>query len=136
MVVMPCWGLVLIKISRICLDKTVLFFAVKTQTTVLAQQDGFASGYDAMKMARLARKHGAGRFALEDEIDPLVGFLIQAPKGTQIKKNQPLFTFYHTRELSTEDLRELKSTVSISENKPDQVHRLVELIDSGETKAS
>ena len=106
------------------------------QTTVLAQQDGFASGYDAMKMARLARKHGAGRFALEDEIDPLVGFLIQAPKGTQIKKNQPLFTFYHTRELSNEDLRELKSTVSISENKPDQVHRLVELIDSGETKAS
>jgi thymidine phosphorylase len=105
------------------------------QTTVLAWQDGFVSSYDAMKMAKLARKHGAGRFALEDEIDPLVGFLLQAPKGTQLQKNQPLFTFYHTRELSSDDLQELKSIAAISENKPDQPHRLVELIDSAETKA-
>ncbi len=106
------------------------------QTTVLAQHDGFVSGYDAMMMAQLARKHGAGRFVLEDQIDPLVGFVLQAPKGTEVQKNQPLFTFYHTRQLTSEDLLELRAMVSLGKNKPVLSHRLVELIDSGETKAS
>ena len=105
------------------------------QTTVLAQHDGFLAGHEAMKMAQLARKHGAGRFALEDEIDPLVGFLLLATKGSEVKKNQPLLTFFHSRELNNEDLRELKSLAIISENKPDLPHRLVKLIDSTETKA-
>ena len=105
------------------------------QTTILAQQDGFLAGHEAMKMAQLARKHGAGRFTLEDEIDPLVGFFIQATKGDMVKKNQPLFTFFHTRELTSEDLHELKSLAIVSENKPDLPHRLMELIDSTLTKA-
>ena len=84
------------------------------QTTVLAQHDGFLAGHEAMKMAQLARKHGAGRFALEDEIDPLVGFHLQSIKGDEVKKNQPLFTFFHSRELADEDLRELKSLAIIS----------------------
>ena len=105
------------------------------QTAVLAQQDGFVSTYNAMKMATLAREHGAGRFVLEDEIDPLVGFVIQAPKGTDVKKNQPLFTFHHTRELTAEEFHELKSLVEVDENRPDLPHRLMELIDSTSTKA-
>ena len=105
------------------------------QTTVLAQNNGYLAGHEAMKMAQLARKHGAGRFALEDEIDPLVGFLLQAIKGDEVKKNQPLFTFFHSRELTHEDLQELKSLAIISENQPDLSPRLVKLIDSTETKA-
>ena len=105
------------------------------QTTALAQNDGFVAGYDAMKMAQLARRHGAGRFALEDEIDPLIGFLLDATRGVEVKKNEPLFTFFHTRELSSDDLHELKSIATISENKPGRSPRLVELIDSTETKA-
>jgi len=105
------------------------------QTTVLALEDGFVSGYDAMKMAQLARRHGAGRLALEDEIDPLVGFVIEATKGSQVKKNQPLFTFYHSNTLNAEDLAELKSMAAVGQNKPVVPHRLVELIDFSETKA-
>ena len=105
------------------------------QTTVLALEDGFVSGYDAMKMAQLARRHGAGRLALEDEIDPLVGFVIEATKGSQVKKNQPLFTFYHSNSLDAEDLAELKSMAAVGQNNPVVPHRLVELIDFSETKA-
>ena len=107
----------------------------REQTTLLAQTDGYVSGYDAMKMAVLARRHGAGRFALEDEIDPHVGFVLEATKGIEVKKNQPMFTFYHTRELSEEDLQDLKAIGAVVENKPHVESRLLELIDSSSTKA-
>ena len=88
-----------------------------------------------MKMAVLARRHGAGRFALEDEIDPHVGFVLEATQGTEVKKNQPMFTFHHTRELSEEDLQDLKAIGAVVENKPQVESRLLELIDSSSTKA-
>ena len=33
------------------------------QTCILAEEDGYVEGYDAMQLAQLARQHGAGRFA-------------------------------------------------------------------------
>ena len=35
-----------------------------------------------------ARQHGAGRFALEDEIDPLVGAIIDTRQGPEVSKNR------------------------------------------------
>ena len=49
------------------------------QTCILAEEDGYVEGYDAMQLAHLARQHGAGRFALEDVIDPLVGLSLPHP---------------------------------------------------------
>ena len=57
-----------------------------------------------MKLAQLARQHGAGRFALDDKIDPLVGAIIDAPVGQTVRKNDPLLTFYHNRALSDDEL--------------------------------
>ena len=106
-----------------------------SQTTVLAEQAGYVSRYDAMKMAQLARRHGAGRFALDDTIDGHVGFILEATKGSQIEKNSPLFTFLHTRDLSQDDLRELKSICKTGPTQSENPHRLLELIESGSTKA-
>ncbi|GIR75711.1 MAG: hypothetical protein CM15mP78_04100 [Candidatus Poseidoniales archaeon] len=69
------------------------------QTTVLAEREGYVIDYDAMAMAQLARQHGAGRFALDDDIDPLVGMVIETPTGSNVDKNEPLLTFYHTQPL-------------------------------------
>ena len=66
----------------------------------------------------LARQHGAGRFALEDVIDPLVGAVIAAPVGEAIKRNDPLLTFHHTRPLEENDLRVLKSMVTFLPRPP------------------
>ena len=105
------------------------------QTCILAEEDGYVEGYDAMQLAQLARQHGAGRFALEDVIDPLVGAVIDAPVGEAVKQNDPLLTFHHTRPLGENDLRMLKSMVSVSPEAPTSNRRLIEVIDSTSTKA-
>ena len=105
------------------------------QTCILAEEDGYVEGYDAMQLAQLARQHGAGRFALEDVIDPLVGAVITAPVGEAIKRNDPLLTFHHTRPLEENDLRVLKSMVSVSPEAPVSNRRLIEVVDSTSTKA-
>jgi len=105
------------------------------QTTVLANTDGFAVSYDGMKMAQMARKHGAGRFVLADKIDALVGFTIHATRGTAVSKNDPLFTFHHSRDLSDDEHKELRKMCRTGTKKPNHVPRLIEVIDSRSTKA-
>ena len=105
------------------------------QTCILAEEDGYVQGYNAMELAQLARQHGAGRFALEDVIDPLVGAIIDAPVGEVVKRNEPLLTFHHTRPLEENDLRVLKSLVCISPEATVPTQRLIEVIDSTSTKA-
>jgi len=106
-----------------------------SQTTILAEQDGYVAGYDAMRMAQLARRHGAGRFALEDTIDDHVGFILQSTTGTPVGKNTPLFTFFHSRDLNQEDLDDLKNICKTGPIQPENAHRLLERIDSTSTKA-
>ena len=106
-----------------------------SQTTILAEHDGYVAGYDAMRMAQLARRHGAGRFALEDTIDDHVGFILQSTTGTAVEKNNPLFTFFHTRDLIQDDFEDLKNICKTGPTQPVNAHRLLERIDSASTKA-
>lgn len=106
-----------------------------SQTTVLAEQEGYVAGYNAMKMAQLARRHGAGRFALDDAIDGHVGFILEATKADYVEKNSPLFTFFHTRDLDHDDLDELKSICKTGPTQPENPYRLLERIESSSTKA-
>ena len=105
------------------------------QTTILAEQSGYVSSHDAMAMAHLARNHGAGRFELDDHINPHVGFVIEATKGTKIAKNSRLFTFHHNRPLEESELVSLKAICTVGESEPEQAHRLLEVIDFASTKA-
>ena len=106
-----------------------------SQTTILAEQNGYVATYDAMSMAQLARRHGAGRFALEDTIDDHVGFILQSTPGSAVEKNSPLFTFFHSRDLNQEDLDDLKNICKTGPTQPKNAHRLLERIDSTSTKA-
>ena len=105
------------------------------QTTMLAEASGYVNDYDAMAMAQLARRHGAGRFALDDDIDPHVGFVIQTPFGAYVDKNKPLFTFHHTQPLEEAEVRLLKAMCTVSDDEPKQTERLLEVIDFASTKA-
>ena len=86
-------------------------------------------------MAQLARRHGAGRFALDDDIDPHVGFVIQTPFGAYVDKNKPLFTFHHTQPLEEAEVRLLKAMCTVGDDEPKQTERLLEVIDFASTKA-
>ena len=105
------------------------------QTTVLSEREGYVIGHDAMAMAQLARQHGAGRFNLEDVIDPLVGMVIETTTGSFVKKNEPILTFFHTQPLDEADLVVLKSIATVGPKPPAVRHRLLEVVDLTSTKA-
>ena len=102
------------------------------QTTVLAHEAGYLTDVNAMNMANLARKHGAGRFKREDVIDSDVGFVLHAKTGGEVQKNMPLFTFHHRSDLDEDDLASLREITTIGPDscKPVQRHLATVKIDS------
>ena len=104
------------------------------QTSVLASKGGYVASVDAMAMANLARAHGAGRYNLDDVVDPLVGFVLNVAKGDEVALNQPLLTFHHQKALTDEEHRLLQSLVTCSDEHHEPTARLLEQIESRPTK--
>lgn len=104
------------------------------QTSVLASKSGYVASVDAMAMANLARAHGAGRYNLDDVVDPLVGFVLNVAKGDEVALNQPLLTFHHQKALTDEEHRLLQSLVTCSNEHHESTSRLLEQIESRPTK--
>lgn len=102
------------------------------QTTVLAHEAGYLTDVNAMNMANLARKHGAGRFKREDVIASDVGFVLHAKTGGEVQKNMPLLTFHHRRDLDEDDLASLREITTIGPDSciPVQRHLATVKIDS------
>ena len=104
------------------------------QTTVLSTTTGFVQSVNAMKMANIARAHGAGRYDIDDIVDPLVGFVLHVAKGDPVEPNQPVLTFHHQRPLSGEEHASLQSLVGYSASSISPTSRLLEQIESPSTK--
>jgi len=99
------------------------------ETTVLASRSGYVKSHDAMKIASMARAHGAGRTELEDIIDPGVGVVIHAKQGAPVNQNDPLFTFYHNRALSDEEKLLLHQVVELNEEPVKVTSRLLAIVE-------
>ena len=104
------------------------------QTTVLAHEDGGVHDLNAMKMAVLARKHGAGRFKRDDVIAADVGFVLHAKMGDQVHKNMPIITFHHQRDLDEEDLNFLQEITTIGSDSCKPVKRHLKTVKRDSTK--
>ena len=104
------------------------------QTTVLALDDGYLCDTNAMGMAIIARKHGAGRFTREDVIVPDVGFVLHAKTGDKVSKNMPLFTFHHHNDLDEEDLNSLQEITTIGSDSCEPVKRHLATVKIDSTK--
>jgi thymidine phosphorylase len=104
------------------------------QTTILARKSGIVQGLDAMALATLAREHGAGRFELDDVLDPLVGYILHVAIGDAVDANQPLLTFYHTKTIDEEETKRLNSSVIIGSEPVERTPRLLRVVESSSTK--
>ena len=104
------------------------------QTDILAPSTSTVQSIDAMQMAELARNHGAGRFALEDIIDPLVGFVIHCTPGDTVEAGTCLLTFHHNRKLTHQEHDDLAEIVVGANSHLEPVPRLVETIELNSTK--
>jgi thymidine phosphorylase len=115
--------------TALLVDPQSVLGTASQQTTVNAKSSGFVRSIDAMGMAHLARTHGAGRFALDDKLDHLIGFVLHCQRGDEVKANQPLLTFHHSTALNQEELDRLENLVQMTTSTQSPTVRLVQTIE-------
>ena len=98
------------------------------RTELYAHHGGYVRSIDAMVLAEVAREHGAGRFNLEDVIDPAVGFVLKTSKGSQIEKQSPWIVVHHNQALTDEQRDALQASLHISVEPVKPVQRLIKVV--------
>ena len=81
-----------------------------------------------MVLAEVARKHGAGRFSLEDKIISEIGFEILVEQGQEIRQGDEWLRFHHNEELNDEDFSRLNDSISLQKQKIGKLARLIKTI--------
>ena len=107
--------------------KEVLKFA-DNATRFKATESGYVGSINSMTFAEMARKHGAGRFSIEDEIIPEIGFEILIEHGQKIAKGHDWLVFHHNELITEDDLFKLTNSLEIANQKPEQTTRLISVI--------
>lgn len=66
--------------------------------TVTAEKDGYIRKTDAKRIGEAAGMLGAGRAALEDQIDPCAGLTMLKKTGDKVQKGEPVAVLYASEE--------------------------------------
>lgn len=89
---------------------------------------------DALVLAKVSHKLGAGRSNVADKVDHGVGFVLDVRVGQFVRKDDRWVTVYHNGNLSDSQIAELKSALEINENggTADKTiaSRIIDVIDS------
>jgi thymidine phosphorylase len=97
-------------------------------TEIQSQEDGWVESIDSMVLAEIARVHGAGRFAIEDEIDPAVGFILNVVKGEQVRSGQKWIEFHHNQPLNETQRENLVNALTVASIQTQPIERLIKVI--------
>ena len=98
-------------------------------TEITAKDTGFLQSIDSMTLADIARKHGAGRYSIEDEVVPEIGFEILAQRGAKINKGDTWLRFHHNEHLTDEEVAKLTDSLKLSSQKITVNSRLIHIFD-------
>ena len=98
-------------------------------TEISVTEAGYVSEIDSMELADIARKHGAGRFTIEDEIIPEIGFEICVERGQYVEAGFTWLKFHHNQALSGAETATLSSSLTTSSHKIELKSRLISLIE-------
>ena len=87
--------------------------------TVTAEKTGIVSGMDTMRLGYIAQGLGAGRKTKEDQIDPSVGFIMNARLGDRIHAGDPLAEIFAKNEQDCADAAQaIRETIQITDAEP------------------
>jgi thymidine phosphorylase len=81
-----------------------------------------------MSLAEVAREMGAGRFALEDEIQPAVGYILNYKKGDSIALGSQWIEIHHNEPLSLEQMEKLRRAIKVEEQVIPPLERLIRTV--------
>ena len=96
---------------------------------ITALDTGFLQSIDSMTLADIARKHGAGRYSIEDDVVPEIGFEILAKRGAKINKGDTWLRFHHNEHLTDEEVAKLSDSLKLSSQKITVNSRLIHIVD-------
>ena len=94
----------------------------------MTNESGYVKMIDSMVLAEVARKHGAGRFSLDDKIISEIGFEILIEQGQEIRQGVEWLRFHHNEELNDEDFSRLNDSISLQKQKIGKLSRLIKTI--------
>ncbi len=102
----------------------------KHTVEIKARQDGYLAMVDAYKVGLTAVLLGAGRAKAEDKIDPSAGIMVHKKAPQQVRKGEPIMTFYTDRgEILEEAERRLHEAITYSETPPPAPKMILEYLD-------
>lgn len=97
-------------------------------TPMFSSSDGYVQSIHAMSLAEVAREMGAGRFALEDEIQPAVGYILNYKKGDSIALGSQWIEIHHNEPLSLEQMEKLRRAIKVEEQVIPPLERLIRTV--------
>ena len=120
--------------SRLCKNPSDVLPLSNTKIEMISTKTGFVSSIDSLNVADIARKHGAGRFDIEDIIVPEVGFIITKNVGEKIDSGQCWMEFYYTTEPTDEEIALLNSSITVSQHQNPPQPRLITVVEEPSDK--
>lgn len=96
--------------------------------TLTTDMGGWVADLNAMNMAEITRRLGAGRFIISDEINAGVGLVLHCEVGSVLQPGQAWISVYHDGNLSEDDFHLLKNSLVLSAEKVVRIERLITTI--------
>ncbi|MGM0578758.1 MAG: thymidine phosphorylase [Myxococcota bacterium] len=101
------------------------------ETVVPAPRDGWIGGIDGYEIGLAGVGLGAGRVRADQDVDPVVGIRVDAPRGARVRAGEPLATILHGRSGSpTEgDVTRVAGAFRVDDAEPAPAPLILERID-------
>ena len=119
---------------KLCTDPFSTLPIAAKRLDLFVDKSGIVTVIDALVLAKVSHKLGAGRSNVADKVDHGVGFVLDVRVGQFVSKDDRWVTVYHNGNLSDSQIAELKSALEINENgdTADQpiASRIIDVIDS------
>ena len=97
-------------------------------TEISVPRPGWIADIDAMGLGEVVLELGGGRMNLGEEIDPGVGFVLDAHVGSLMVVDETWITIYHREELSQEHLNIIENAIKLSNEPVDSESRVIEIL--------
>ena len=97
-------------------------------TEFKVSQPGWIADLDAMMLGKVVLELGGGRLSLGDEIDPGVGFVLEAHVGSLMIVDEPWITVYHRGDLSSNHRELIEAAIQLSNDPVDAESRVIEIL--------
>ena len=110
----------------------------KKKTELATQKTGVIKAIDALVVAEVSCKLGAGRQTQAGNIDHGVGLVLSVRVGQHVKKGEPWVVIYHNGNLTEAQKCNLQAAIQIDENGSDTLpvkSRIIDIIDSKKRSA-